>query len=160
MAEETKKPEKVKIIVENNQDGNRQFPGFKRKYPKLFDIPGGAAGEKAVVIEVDAEDFDEIKTVMWQENVYVQDFEKLEAERRSFFGRMFSKFFGYKEEESVEEKSEPELDVKDLRKEWIQLYKKLDTLQKGNFSDFDPREANAEELKKQIEKAEKLVNAK
>jgi hypothetical protein len=173
MAEEkNEEPKKVKVIVQNWQDGNRQFPGFKRKYKELSDIPGGSYDEKAIVVEIDADDFDEIKEILGQEGVLVQDYDQLEDEKKSFFGKVFSKVFGGKEEKSKEDddpkpdppkdpepkpEPKPEPELKDLQKVWNKLFKKLSANDKRNLSSFDLKVATVDELKANIAKAQDLL---
>jgi hypothetical protein len=169
MAEEkNEEPKKVKVIVQNWQDGNRQFPGFKRKYKELYDIPGGSYDERAIVVEVDEEDFDEIVDVMKQQGILVQDYEQLEDEKRTFFGKVFSKVFGSKENEENDDSGDDkgsgsgetvtQKPSDALLEQWAKAFRALKNSQKKEFKGFNPAKATNDELKQKIIDAEMMNN--
>ena len=147
--------EKVTVIVENHQRGNRQFPGWKKKYPKLFNIPGEIDGAKALITEVDAEDLDQIKQDYMASGISVRDYDSLDEDSKSFFGKIFSKIFGDDEEPKD---PDPEAEKKaELVKQWIEVIKKLDRKEKAKFKGFKPRDASIKDLEAEIAEATKLV---
>ena len=164
MTDANEEPKKVRIVVENYQDGNHQFPGLKSKYKELFNIPGGSHDEKVVVAEVEEQDFDEIKKVMSRVGVSVQNYDEMEDEKKSTISKIISKLFGGSDEDDADEgesegKKEPEPSLKELQKTWHKLFRTLNAQQKRDFSNFDPKSASEEELKAQNAKALGIIQS-
>lgn len=147
---------KIKVIVENHQSGNRQFPGWKKKYRKLFDIPGEAFGERAVIETIDKEDLDDIMRDFIAEGVSVRDAESIDDDSKGFFGRLFPKLFPswVTEEESGTPSDDPRTQAFE---QWETAFKQLSRNQKKQFKDFDADKAGVEELQAKTAEVQKLI---
>ncbi|MBU2648750.1 hypothetical protein KKI24_28845 [bacterium] len=146
----SEEPKTVKVIVENHQRGNRQFPGWKKKYPKLYDIPGETSGANAIIVEVEEGDLEKVKSDCLAEGVSVRDFESLDDKSKSFFGKVFSLFGGDDDDEGKDP-------TKELVKQWYEVFKKLDKKDKNSFKDFEPKKASVEEIQAKIAEVQKLI---
>lgn len=143
----------IQIVVENHQSGNCMFPGFKQKYPELYDVPKNAVGDKAITLTVESEgEYSEVRAALSRSGVGCRKFSEIPDKQKGFFSRLFGK--AEKEQEKAPE-PEPKKTAADR---WKEVYDQLPKGTKKDFKDVDPEKLSGKALEEKIVEAQVVID--
>jgi len=150
--------ENVTIVVENNQSGNIMFPGWKKKYKELYNIPENSKSENAVVVDIDSDEVDGVIETLRNGGLGVQKADEIEKDEKSPFAKVLG-WFSKEDEEDAYEGGEGNPPPQSNTERWMQVFNRLNKEGKKKYKGFKPEKLSEEDLKAEIEEVQTFLVA-